>query len=356
MHESKENNVYFKFDRNKLKENFNNYSKLGTIYYPIKTNSNLKILEELKDKNSGFLVTTLNNFEKLKELNVDMSKVCIINVLAEKETVKYYYDNGVRFFTFDDMSSLLDFSQYADLSRTKIAIRLSTMQIFPDKFTHLGANLVETFEMINFLKDKCNNYGIAFYIQNDLKQKENVLENIFEHIAEKYSDLEIKFASVGGINLTTKNIEEILIKFKQQLDLEEIILELGRDLVKDTMELETRVIREKIIDGKKVVIIKNGIYSGFFHAILYNQKFDIYLKTSEKEIKLEYERVNENDMEIVLCGGSSESGDKIGTMYINFEYQKQLSEDAIIIVKNVGAYFEEFFMQYASDLKCILIG
>lgn len=355
MIELEENTLYFKFDKNKLIENFNSYSKLGTIYYPIKTNSNQHVLEELIRVNSGFLVTTLNNFELLKETNIDIAKVCIINVLAEKETIKYYYDNGVRFFTFDNMNALLDFSKYADLSKTKIVVRLSTMQIFEDKFTHLGANLEETLEMISFLKDKCSEYGISFYIQNDLKQQENVLQSIFNYIVDNYSNLGLKFANVGGINLESQDSEEILNKLKSTLHLEECIVEIGRDLVQNCMEVETRIIREKTINNKKVVIIKNGIYSGFFHTILYNKKFQMCLKLKNgKEVNMTHERSASNNFEFFLCGGSSESGDKIGTMYINDKYQEELVEGATIILKNAGAYFEEFFMAYGNDLKCII--
>jgi len=348
MIEIQENKVQFDFDKNKLIGNFNKYNGLGNVYYPIKTNSNTKVLEVLYKLNSGFLITTLNNFEKIKELNIDMSKVCLINVLAEKETVKYYYDNGVRFFTFDNMNSLVEFSKYADLSKVKIVIRLSTMQIFEDEFTHLGSSLEETLDMINFLKGKCDNYGIAFYIQHDLKQKENVLENIFNYIAKKYSNLGLKFANIGGVSLINK--KELISKFKLALKLDEIILEIGRDLVQDTMEIETRIIREKTINNKKIITIKNGIYSGFFHAILYGKKFPMYLKVGEDRISLEYQKVKETDCEILVCGGSSESGDKIGTVYIDTEYKDKLVEGAKIIIKDAGAYFEEFFMSYGSDL------
>ena len=34
-----ENNIYFYFNKDKLIENFNDFSELGNIYYPLKTNS-----------------------------------------------------------------------------------------------------------------------------------------------------------------------------------------------------------------------------------------------------------------------------------------------------------------------------
>lgn len=351
-----ENNVYFRFDKSKLVSNFNEYSRLGNIYYPIKANSSLNVLQAMKELNSGFCITTLDNFEKVKKLSIDSKKICIINVLSGNETLKYYYDAGVRFFTFDDMNSLMEFSKYADLSTTKIVIRLSTMQIFDDEFSHLGASLEEALQMIKFLMGKCNDYGIAFYIQNNLKYKENVLEKIFNYILEKYSNLGLKFANIGGISLLGKSNEELLAKFKSELNLKEIVLEIGRDLVENTIELETTIIRDKIINGKKLVIIKNGLYSGFFDVVLHNRKFDMHLKLkNNKEIKIFQEKQNESDAEFILCGGSADSSDKLGTMYIDLQYTKQLEKGNIITIKNTGAYFEEFFMTYGNDLNKVYL-
>lgn len=37
--------------------------------------------------------------------------MCFINVLAEYETVKYLYNSGVRFFTFDNLDAIINFSK-----------------------------------------------------------------------------------------------------------------------------------------------------------------------------------------------------------------------------------------------------
>ena len=44
-----ENNIYFYFNKNKLIHNFNDFSYLGNIYYPLKTNSNKIVIETLKE-------------------------------------------------------------------------------------------------------------------------------------------------------------------------------------------------------------------------------------------------------------------------------------------------------------------
>lgn len=356
-----ENNIYFYFKKNKLIQNFNDFSKLGNIYYPLKTNSNEVIIKSLQSligkENNGYLISSIHHFKILKSANVNPLKMCFINVLAEKDTVKYLYDNGVRFFTFDNLNSLIEFSKYADLSKVKIAIRLSTTQVFCDKFTHLGADLEECLKIFSFLKNnKCNDYGISFYIQNNLKKEDNVLEKILKYIRENYNNLKINFISIGGLKESNKINKEVLENFKNEFQIKQIILEVGRHLVENTIKMETRIIREKIINNKKTVIIKNGIYSGFFDILLYNKKFELYLKTkNDGEIKVEYEKSKINDYEFFMCGGSSDSGDKIGLMYINSKYKDELKVGTKFIVKNAGAYFEEFFMPYSNDFKKVFI-
>lgn len=355
-----ENNINFYINKIKIIENFNNFNLLGDVYYPLKTNSNKMIIEMLKTKlskeNNGFLISSIYHFETLQKENINSLKMCFINALAEDETVKYLYNNGVRFFTFDNLNSVINFSKYADLSKVKIAIRLSTTQVFNDKFTHLGANLEECKKIFIFLKNKCNDYGISFYIQNNLKTENDVLETILKYMQEKYNDLGINFVSIGGLNKSKEISKAMLEDFKNKLNIKQIILEVGRYLVEDAIDMETRIIRKNTVGNIKTIIIKNGIYSGFFDVLLYNKKFSIYLITKDNEkIKVEYEKSEINDYEFYMCGGSSDSGDKIGLMYINSKYKDELTTGAKFCIKNVGAYFEEFFMPYSNDLKKVFI-
>ena len=360
MIELEENNIYFYFNKSKLIENFNNFSVLGDVYYPLKTNSNVDIIKTLhsvmKKEGNGFLISSIYHFETLKKENINSLKMCFINVLAEDDTVKYLYDNGIRFFTFDNLNSVINFSKYADLSKVKIAIRLSITQVFNDKFTHLGANLEECKEIFKFLRNKCNDYGISFYIQKDLKTEKYVLEKVLKYIQENYNDLGIKFVSIGGLNKSKEISKKMLENFKNKLNIQQIILEVGRHLVEDTIETETRIIRAKTVENIKTVIIKNGIYSGFFDVLLYDKKFSIYLISKDnEEIKVEHEKSEINDYEFLMCGGSSDSGDKIGLMYIGSKYKDELTTGAKFRIKDVGAYFEEFFMPYSNDLKTVFI-
>lgn len=353
MKELEENNIYFYFNRKKLIKNFQRFNELGNIYYPLKTNSNELVLKTLKPliekENNYFLISSIEHFNILRKLNVSPLKMCLINVLEEKDTLKYLYENGLRYFTFDNLKSLKEFSKIADLSNVKIAVRLSTMNIFSNKFTHLGADLEESIDTLKFLQDnKCNDFGLAFYIQNNIKNEEKVLEKIFDYLKQNLASLKISFVNIGG--LRKEDMHEI------KIDIEQINLEIGRYLVEDCIEVETRIIRTKKIKNQNIVIIKNGIFSGFFDVVLYNKKFDIYLKSKNNAyIKIEYVKTKDDNFVFYMCGGSSDSGDKLGIMSIDSKYKDELIEGAKIRIKNAGAYFEEFFMPYSKDLKKVFI-
>ncbi len=348
------NNIKFYLNTKKLKENYENISKYGDIYYPLKTNSNLNLIKSLNNiinENDGFLISSMKHLEFLKKENVNLNKVCLINVFMEDESIKFLYDEGVRFFVFDNLNSLMLFSKYADLSETKIAIRLSTNDIFNLCHTHIGANLEESLKMFDFLKkNNCNSCGIAFYIQNDLRKESDVLKNIFLYLKEFYSEQEFDFLSIGGVDLL-KDVTEIQ-NYKKEFPSRQMILETGRGLVENVVTMESKIIRTKKSEKIKVVVLKNGIYSGFFDVMLYNKKFPMFLITSNNEkIEIKHENDNESDCKFLLCGGSSDSADKIGTMYIDSKYQNELIEGATLYIKNAGAYVEEFFMPYSNDLN-----
>lgn len=348
------NNIKFYLNTKKLKQNYENISKYGDIYYPLKTNSNsnlIKSLNNIINENDGFLISSMKHLDYLKKENVNLNKVCLINVFMEDENIKSLYNEGVRFFVFDNLNSLILFSKYADFSETKIAIRLSTNDIFKLCHTHIGANLNESLNMFDFLKkNNCNSCGIAFYIQKDLRKKTDILKNIFLYLKEFYSEQEFDFLSIGGIDLL-KDAAEIE-NYKKEFPTRQLILETGRGLVENVVTMESKIIRKKELEKLSVVVLKNGIYSGFFDVLLYNKKFPMFLITSNNEkVEIKHEKDNESDYEFLLCGGSSDSADKIGMMYINSEYQNELVEGATLYIKNAGAYVEEFFMSYSNDLN-----
>ena len=354
-----ENDVEFLFNPNKLIYNYNGYKKLGNIFYPLKTNSNDMIIYNLKkifNPEDGFLISNTKHYDILRKLNVTPDRMCLINVLSGNGTIKYLYNQGVRFFVFDSISILKYFMTYANLRECKIAIRLNTMEMFKDTLMHLGANTDECIEMIKLLKNKCQKVGISFYLQTKIKNEKNAMEKMLNYIKQNFNDCKLDFINIAGIKKYSELNEKYLKKIKTSMDLSEIILEPGKYLVGNTFDMITKVIRLKIIEDKSIVIIKNGIYSGLLDVLLYNEKFHFYFKTLNNDyVEFSYVKDNKHDYEMYMCVGSSDSGDVIGTVYINKKYKDEIKVGTEILIKNIGSYFEEFFMDYGGDINKIFV-
>ena len=350
----KDNYIKFIFEKKKLLKNYYEYKKLGNIYYPLKTNSNSYIIDNLNNnycEEDGFLISSINHYKLLVKHNISPRKMCFINVLASNDSIKYLYNHGVRFFVFDSYETLVNFSFYADLSTCKIAIRLNLMNIYPYIFTHLGASISDCIKMLDYLNKRCLKLGISFYILPELKDNNNSMFKIIDYIKKTFNNYNLSFISIGGLQNYTKLDYKYFKELKRIMNLDEIILEPGKYLVDNTFYLKTKIVQEKSLDNRDIVVIKNGIYSGLLDILLYNKKFDFYLKVNTDYIPITYKKDGNHQYEFVMCGASNDSRDIIGKMYLDEKYKNNLVVGGEVMIKNIGSYFEEFFMNYGGDIE-----
>lgn len=347
----KENIVNFYLDTNVLKSNYEKYSKIGQIYYPLKTNSNEEVLKQLLklygNSDNGFLITHISHYKKLIKLGVNPNKMCLINVITDDHTVKFLYDNGVRYFTFDNINSLQNFLLYANSDEIKIAIRLNIIEIFK-VFSHLGALTKDCKAMFDLLKQHdVKNVGISFYLQKETLPEENVLNKMLNYIKDNFNNYSMSFINIGGAvkpeDIDINKLNEV----KEVLNANNIIIEPGRYLIGNAGYMETKIIKKQF---DNTFIIQNGIYSGLLDCLLYHKKFELYLKIDSKLIKLE-SKPFAGSKEFMICGASSDSGDRIGKFYIDSANYDNLKVGSTIIIVNALAYVEEFFMPLGGDLK-----
>lgn len=351
---SNPNIVTFNINLDRIGQRFIEFSEIGDIYYPLKTNSNIKVLtflqELFENTNNGFLISQPSHFQKLREMGFDPKNMCSTNVLLDNDSIKYLYDNRVRYFTFDNMDALGTFLEYAKVDEVRVAVRLNITEVF-NKFSHLGGSTKECQNMITKLNNiGSKDFGISFYLQKEVKLDENALEKMLKFIISNFKEYPMHFINIAGVKKPKEINTEIIAKIKEELNLEKIILEPGRYLVGDSIDMETSIIKVKRVSNMPVIILKSGIYGGLLDILLYNKQFDIRLKTEYGEIKLENKRTEKADYEFSMCGGSSDSGDRLGTYYINKNDANMLKEGATIVIKSAGAYVEEFFMPLGGDL------
>ena len=273
--------------------------------------------------------------------------MCMVNVITNDKAIRFLYDNGVRYFTFDSITLLKNFIKYADIKNTRIAIRLNIIEVF-NVFSHLGASKIECKEMLELLEqNNIKDYGINFYLQKETLPKRDVLNTMLDFVVKEFTSYSITFLNLGGA-LKPEEIDlDIINRIKEKMHLQYIITEPGRYFVGNSGYMETLIIKKKM---HNVFIIRNGIYSGLLDAVLYNKKFELFAIIDEKIIRLE-NNPKDNYREIIICGASSDSGDKIGKFYLEEKYYNKLDVGVKIIVNNALAYVEEFFMPLGGDLK-----
>ena len=121
-------------------------------------------------------------------------------------------------------------------------------------------------------------------------------------------------------------------------------------IVNDCIDLKTRIIDVKNINKKQFVVIQNGIYTGFLDKIIFNKKYEMMLLMNENNFEIRYKKDKICNHGFYLFGGSSDTLDFLGKYYINKRASKNLIIGQNVLVKNVGAYFEEVFTSYCNNL------
>ena len=336
--------------KNKIIENFNNLNNISTIHYPLKTNNNvliLKILNNIFTEHNKFLITNTEQFKVISNLTQVRNIYCI-NPLMSFNDILYLYKNGVKYFTFDNLDSIINFENNIETKNININIRLSISEIF-NFDTHLGCSLKEFKEIINHIDNKYKTITLSFYLPDEIKKNKNSIEKMLNFIYENIEYKNIDFINIGGI--TTKNISKKLInEYKQKLNLKNIFIEPGYELLKNSSVLKNEIIRQKQINGKTILILENGIYSGLLDAKLYNKKFPIILKIKNGLIKLETEK-NEYNNEILIYGSCCDTKDFIGKYFIDKKYISLLEQTEYVYIQNISSYFETLTTEYGKDVK-----
>ena len=336
----------FIYDRKKLNENYSFIKGYGNVYYTLKANSSKQVLKFIKENISegdGFCISSKADFYTLENLQTEVNKICCINVLLDFEDLIYLYKKGVRKFVFDDYQLLQRFSQNVEIEDCEIIIRLNISEIFSRKISHLGTNTTEMVNMFSLI-ESCKRAGISLYFQKNIKLAKNYVKKGCKFIRNMIAKYDfIKVINIGGIN------EDVDFKYLLELKNPDVCLniETGTRILKDVMELHTHLLNTKEIGGKNIIVIKNGIFSGFFDVIYYKKKFSIAI-CIKKEIDLLKHR-KRGYKKLFIYGGSGDSGDFLGKYYIDKNIDvKKIKE---IIVKDIAGYFGVFFMKYGTDIE-----
>ena len=327
-----------------FKKNFKSFAPL--ICFAVKSNTNIKILKEIKKFNIGADVVSIGELMKALKAGIKPQKIVFSGVGKTTKEIEYAITKNILLINTESKSEILEIEKIAKKKRKiiNIGIRLNPntdaktlSQISTGKKENkFGVNQKIFLQLVSYLKDskylnlKCLSVHIGSQILNH-KPYENMLKVIDKIISK--SNHKFEYIDLGGgmgidyehnnskLNLKkySKNIQKFLKKNNSK-----IIFEPGRSIIGNSAVLVTKILYIK--EGyKKDFVILDAAMNDLMRPALYGAKHRIIpSKKTKKVSKKSYEFV----------GPICESTD---TFTIVKKYQK-LNEKDFLVICDVGAY------------------
>ena len=327
-----------------FQKNFKSFSPL--ICFAVKSNTNIKILKEIKKFNIGADVVSIGELMKALKAGIKPQKIVFSGVGKTTKEIEYAVTKNILLINTESKSEILEIEKIAKKKRKiiNIGIRLNPntdaktlSQISTGKKENkFGVNQKIFLQLVSYLKDskylnlKCLSVHIGSQILNH-KPYENMLKVIDKIISK--SNHKFEYIDLGGgmgidyehnnskLNLKkySKNIQKFLKKNNSK-----IIFEPGRSIIGNSAVLVTKILYIK--EGyKKDFVILDAAMNDLMRPALYGAKHRIVpSKKTKKVTKKSYEFV----------GPICESTD---TFSIVKKYQK-LNEKDFLVICDVGAY------------------
>jgi len=321
-------------DRRIIRQHFNDlraFFPFASIYYAVKANPGIEILELLRDMGSSFDIASTFELDKVMGLNVDASRCSFGNTIKKRKDIRYFFDKGVRLFVSDSEADLRNIASEAP--GAKVYIRLLTEGSHTADWPlsrKFGCQTEMAIELLLMARDLgLEPYGVSFHVgsqQRDISAWDSAIDKaktIFDCLRDEHG-IQLKMINMGGgfpanyINRTNElatYADEIKHYLHEDFgsDLPEIILEPGRSLCSNAGVLVS-----------EVVLISRKSYSAL-HRWVYTDvgKFSGLIETLGEAIKYPIYTDKEGEMEeCVLAGPTCDSAD---IMYEDHKYELPLS-------------------------------
>ncbi|MFT0621557.1 type III PLP-dependent enzyme [Ectopseudomonas guguanensis] len=308
------------------------YDQLGTcfpfakVYYAVKANPAIEIIELLRDKGSSFDIASIYELDKVMSAGVGPERISYGNTIKKARDIRYFFDKGVRLFATDSEADLRNIAKAAP--GAKIYVRIltegSTSADWPlsRKF---GCNPDMALDLLILAKQLgLVPYGISFHVgsqQRDIDVWDAAIAKvkvIFERLKEE-DGITLQMINMGGgfpanYIQRTNDLEtyaaEITRFLKEDFgdELPEIILEPGRSLIANAGVLVSEVV---LVARKSRTAVERWVYADV-------GKFSGLIETMDEAIKFPIWTEKKGEMEeVVIAGPTCDSAD---IMYENYKY------------------------------------
>jgi len=336
-------------DKRIIREHYNNLTAFfpyANIYYAIKANPAIEIIEMLRDQASNFDVASIYELDKVLATGVSADRCSYGNTIKKSKDIRYFYEKGVRLYVSDSEADMRNIAREAPGS--KVYVRLLTEGShtadwpLSRKFgcqTDMAVDLLVLARDLGLIP-----HGVSFHVgsqQRDIGAWDGAIDKakmIFEWLKNE-CDIHLKMINMGGgfpanyLN-RTNDLETYAQEITHYLhddfgdDMPEIILEPGRSLCSNAGILVSEVVlisRKTMTSLNRWVYTDVGLFSGLIETLGEAIKYPIY---TERKGKRE---------ECIIAGPTCDSAD---IMYENNKYELPLSlqiEDRLYWL-TTGAY------------------
>ena len=343
----------------KLKKNINNFklnfSKLNPlICFAIKSNSNLKIIKEVKKLGLGADVVSKGELMQAIKAGISPSKIVFSGVGKTSSEIKYAIDKKIMLINSESRSEVMEIEKIA---KTKNKIVDVGLRLNPNtdaktlnkistgkKGDKFGVNEKTFIELVSYIKKskfinlKCLSVHIGSQIfENKPYEKMlKVIDKIISKINFKFDFIDLG----GGMGISYKNdnkkfnysnYQKSIIKFLGKYN-SKIIFEPGRSIIGNTGILISKIIYIKENQSKNFIILDAGM-NDLLRPALYGAKHRIIPANKTK-------RISNRTYEFV--GPICESTDK----FLSIKKFQKLKEKDLIIICDVGAYGSSLSSNY----------
>jgi len=334
---------FYLYSLGQLRFNFNNFKKSfkkinPIICFSVKSNSNLKLISELKKLGSGADVVSIGELKIALKAGISPKKIVFsgvgktINKIAKKNNK--IVSVGIRINP--NISAKTNKKISTGKKDNKFGISMNAcFEIFDNQYHY------------EYLKFEAISVHIGSQIMdiNPFKKVLNALSNFNKKI--NLIGINLKYIDLGGgtgipysnseKKFNLKQYANLVLKFKKTNNVE-IIFEPGRSVCGNTGVLISKVIYLKDAPGKKFIII-DAAMNDLIRPALYGAKHQIYpLLKNSSTIKKNTEFV----------GPVCESSDT----FISYNKYQKLNEGDYVCIDNIGAYGRSLASNYNTRPYC----
>lgn len=262
---------YYVFELNKIQENLqilHTAVQPDSMFYALKANSEIEILNELKDCNGNFEIASIGEYLKLKKIGVNSYNIICSLPIKTEEMIDFLYKEGVRYFVFEDFNEYVKLSRLA--SKAKKILRIDITHISPNTIEY-GMTEKNLQILLNQRRISVDNIdGITFYLakNKDVNSILSVLtycEKIINIVGNN------KILNIGGNYRLPQEVgAEYYKQLRKKLNIIRakygyvIYMEPGRSIVKSAGKLVTKIIDIK--EDKHQIFLDSGLPTGISYC------------------------------------------------------------------------------------------